>query len=102
MKNVIIITSTLFALTSSFNVLADSARNLDQRGDRIEQRLDNKGDRIEDRLDNRGDRIEDRYDARANKARANGHEKHANHLEHKGDRIDQHLDKRGDLSLIHI
>ena len=35
-------------------------------------------------------------DKRADKARAHGHDKRADHLERKGDRIDQQLDDRGD------
>ncbi|HQM87480.1 MAG TPA: hypothetical protein PLC01_06460, partial [Methylotenera sp.] len=70
MKKTIILTATLAALTTSFSALADRDHRLDQRGDRIE-----------DRLDRRGDRIEDRHDKRADKARANGHEKRADHLE---------------------
>ncbi len=84
----------LTAVLFSSVVYADDAKpsvDLDQRGDRIEQRLDNrgdrketrldnKGDRIEERLDDKGDRIEDRLDNRADKADAKGHENQARSL----------------------
>lgn len=53
----------------------EPGERLDNRGDRIEERLDNRGDRIDRRLDNKGDRVDRR-------------------LDNKGDRADRRRDKR--------
>ncbi len=89
----------VFTLVLSTPVLAvdgDRAVAVENHLDQNATQVDKDRVGAEKRLDARGERIEKRMDRRADRARANGHEKRAEHLEKKGKRIHKRLDRRGE------